>query len=60
MQLYNGLILFAVISIDFLITPNNPFVTASDEQVYIFESHSFVIEIYHLATMIANLFEMAF
>lgn len=57
MQLHNGLmILFAVVSIAFLITPHNSFVTASDEQVYIFEAHSFVIEIYYLATMIANLF----
>lgn len=56
MQLYNGLmIFFALISIDFLINPNS-FVTSSDEEVYIFEAPSFVIQIYHLAAMIVNLF----
>lgn len=57
MQSYDGLlILFALISTAFLIKPNSSFVTASDEEAYIFEVPSFVIEIYYLATMTANLF----
>lgn len=48
MQLWNGLmIFFALITIAFLINPNNSFVIASDEEVYIFEVPSIVIEIYH-------------
>lgn len=60
MQLYDGLMIFsALISIAFLIIPNNSFVTASDEQAYIFEAHSFLTEIYHLTAMILNLLYMA-
>lgn len=56
MQLYSGLKIFsALISIAFLIIPNS-FVTASDEQAYIFEAHSFLTEIYHLTAIIGNLF----